>query len=329
MCCFSGKVEHVSTTRIFARHLENGHQGLVYQMKVKAKQPVAMILPIPVATPASEASLKFHDFSEYKNFFVRLDLVFPKPATKRSKRIPAKKSAAAPLQVHQVGSFEASFVPTVNDFSRLDKRFRMPQGAWGSLPQYKDYGFAVFQFKLSKSGENSSHPMAFEFTSRDPQKLFFPTVHVHDGKVKETATFDHVLYCQGDKKSYQKKPKDQSGHITFDVLRKPVARVLTKKVRATPFRKFTGSSLEALVDFQEAHGFIRGTLPAHKLALKGTKTNADLWVSFVPVAAPKKIVAKKTKVSVKKAAPKKSAKKAPAKKMAKASTKRRSPLPKS
>lgn len=38
--------------------------------------------------------------------------------------------------------------------------------------------------------------MAFEFPRANPAKLFFPTIHIHDGKVHATADFDHVLYCQ-------------------------------------------------------------------------------------------------------------------------------------
>ena len=37
--------------------------------------------------------------------------------------------------------------------------------------------------------------MAFDFP-RAAKKLFFPTVHIHDGKVHDKADFDHALYCQ-------------------------------------------------------------------------------------------------------------------------------------
>jgi hypothetical protein len=40
--------------------------------------------------------------------------------------------------------------------------------------------------------------MALVFHTRMPDRVFFPTVHVHDGAVHETAMFDHELYCQGD-----------------------------------------------------------------------------------------------------------------------------------
>src|SRR5207248_7445223 len=95
------------------------------------------------------------------------------------------------LNVVDVGSFEASFVPTIPDFERLDERFRLPTGTWDQLPQYKQYGFTVFKLK---PGAKVIHPMAFEFPRAAPARLFFPTVHIHDGKVHDTATFDHALY---------------------------------------------------------------------------------------------------------------------------------------
>jgi hypothetical protein len=53
-------------------------------------------------------------------------------------------------------------------------------------------------FKLRK-GEHEAHPMAFTFPTRHADKLFFPTVHIHDGEVHEKEEFDHSLYCQVEK----------------------------------------------------------------------------------------------------------------------------------
>jgi hypothetical protein len=97
------------------------------------------------------------------------------------------------LQVHDVGSFEASFVPTLHDFDRLDSRFCLPEQIWHQLPIYHDYAFAVFKLK---PGAKQIHPMAFEFPRRNVDQLFFPTVHIHEGKVDAKAHFDHSLYCQ-------------------------------------------------------------------------------------------------------------------------------------
>jgi hypothetical protein len=120
---------------------------------------------------------------------------FPEP----SARPGARERAAGGLKlekklvVHDVGAFEASFVPTIKDFSRLDERFRLPAGTWEELPRYKKYGFAVFKLK---KGDVSVHPMAFCFPTALERGLFFPTVHIHDGKVHDKADFDHALYMQ-------------------------------------------------------------------------------------------------------------------------------------
>jgi hypothetical protein len=97
------------------------------------------------------------------------------------------------LKVHEVGSFVASFVPHRDDFHRLEPRFRMPDAVWDALPDARDFGFAVFQLK---PGTHQIHPMAMRFRTRFPSRLFFPTVHVHDGRVHATAKFDHALYYQ-------------------------------------------------------------------------------------------------------------------------------------
>jgi hypothetical protein len=77
--------------------------------------------------------------------------------------------------------------------SRLDERFRLPTEVWDKLPQYKNWGFAVFQLK---KGNMKVHPMAFEFPRANKKQLFFPTVHIHDGTVPDKAGFDHMLFCQ-------------------------------------------------------------------------------------------------------------------------------------
>lgn len=103
-------------------------------------------------------------------------------------------SIDTPLTVEQVGVFEASYVPSGNDFGRLDKRFRLNRDLLNQLPQYETFGFAVFQLR---AGEHNKHPMAFWFSTLEPDSLFFPNVHVHHGKLRRFASFDHILYGQG------------------------------------------------------------------------------------------------------------------------------------
>lgn len=196
MCCFSAPVDAVSRTRIFARSSEKGRQYLAYEMHFSAKQDLAMILPIPVPAKPADDAVRFVSLKDYRAFFDALDSMFPKPRSLGLEPKPAAPEAAvasAPLPVVEVGDFEASFVPSVPEFSRLDARFRLPEGTWDKLPAYRSYGFAVFKLK---PGTRRAHPMAFEFPRANPDRLFFPTVHIHDGTVQEKAEFDHELYCQ-------------------------------------------------------------------------------------------------------------------------------------
>jgi hypothetical protein len=129
---------------------------------------------------------------------MRAGFPVPKDDSRGDKSLGPKPGSAPALKVVDVGAFEASFVPAVKDFSRLDERFRLPAEVWESLPQYKDYGFVVFKLKKTEKDKEKAkvHPMAFEFPRANPKKLFFPTVHIHDGKVHDKAGFDHALYCQ-------------------------------------------------------------------------------------------------------------------------------------
>lgn len=190
MCCFSRHVDAVSATNIFARSAPDGRQLLVYSMTLSSKEDVAMILPLPVPANSPEDALKWISLKEYPDFFKDLRTAFPRrvfAAVDKSDGV--RKPSAAPLEVVEVGDFEASFVPSEKDFERLDERFRLP-----STPSAaKGFGFAVFKLK---KGSKTVHPMAFEFPRAKPGKLFFPTLHIHDGKVHETAEFDHALFAQ-------------------------------------------------------------------------------------------------------------------------------------
>src|SRR2546428_2830453 len=193
MCCFSQPVRSVHCTNIFARPADERRQFLVYSMTLDARKELAMILPLPVKTPAAENDVEFIDLQGYPNFFADLEQGFANVrhgATVGKSALPA---TAATLRVLQVGSFEASFVPTITDFSRLDERFRLPQNVWDKLPGYKTYGFAVFKLK---PGAMTIHPMAFSFPRQNINAIFFPTVHIHDRKMHSKAGFDHSLFCQ-------------------------------------------------------------------------------------------------------------------------------------
>ena len=194
MCCFSREIEAVNNTRIFARQEAGGRQFVIYAMSISSNEDVAMVLPLPVTPGSGEKALTFINLEKYPKLFDDMSKGFDESEAAADPFGAAPDGSRAALEVEQVGAFEASYVPSVADFSRLDPRFQLPPGTWEKLPGYASFGFAVF--KLRK-GKHNVHPMAFSFPSATPDKLFFPTLHIHDGVVHEKAVFDHTLYCQG------------------------------------------------------------------------------------------------------------------------------------
>lgn len=193
---FSRPVEHVSATKIFARELADGRQALVYSMQLATREPLAMILPVPVPADGPDDAVELVNLERYPDFFHDLKRAYPETLlfAAQPKSRSLLRGSAKTLAVQQVGAFEASFVPHPRDFARLDPRFRLPPNVLSALPQYADWGFVVFQLK--KSSRVEIHPMAFRFPRREPSSIFFPTVHVHDGAVPAVAKFDHHLFAQ-------------------------------------------------------------------------------------------------------------------------------------
>lgn len=184
MSCFSGNVSRVAHTRIFARVTDHATQFLVYQIEYAADNDLAMILPLPTPPDSTADAVRFMDLSAYPQFFADLANGFPKTRGDA----PASK-----ISTQRVGSFDASFVPSRADFARLDARFRIDDAVWDELPEYHDYGFAVFKLRADA---RTVHPLALEFSTRNSELVFFPTVHIQNGRVEANSYFDHDLFCQ-------------------------------------------------------------------------------------------------------------------------------------
>lgn len=255
MCCFSQPVDLVSDTQIFARGV-NGSQYLVYSMVFEAAGDLAMVLPLPVPPNPRDDAVRFINLEQYPDFFSDLRRGFPTPKAARAAQLVV--ADAFTLRVHDVGSFEASFVPRTADFDRLDRRFRIPEKVWARLPIYHNSGFAVFKLK-GGSQRQDVHPMAFEFPRRSSALLYFPTVHIHDGEVHPAAEFDHTLYCQAS--------PELEGFLSG----------------------WTESSglAAAFMDVDRAEGIIDPDGPCWRRALRGRRENTDTLVGesgYVPVA---------------------------------------------
>lgn len=247
---FAAKV-HLSQTSIFARMLEPGRQGLAYAMNLDTQLEVAMVLPLPVAPGSGEHAVRFVDLSETPRMFEELAALFEAPVPQML-GIGPRPRAATPrprLVVHDVGAFVASYVPGRADFDRLDERFRLPAVVFDAVPEYHDHGFAVFQLK---PGKVMVPPMALTFPTRMPDRLFFPTVHVHDGRFHASAGFDHALYYQ---------------HPRSDELQRRLAG------------SARGGDVVGWRNPERAYGgLVDPTRPVVQRTLRGQHPNADTWI---------------------------------------------------
>jgi hypothetical protein len=255
MCCFSVPVAEVSGTSIFAR-FAGDRQLLAYQMRVSSPEDVAMILPLPTDTRHGEGAVEFIDLSEAPDLFEQLGLCFWQPSRSFG-AVAVAGGPAATLQVHRVGAFDASFVPAVADFARLDPRFRLPDAVLDRVPAYGDYGFAVFRLR---KGEAEVHPLALRFITRAPDRLFYPTVHVHDGGLPDKAVFDHMLYLQSPDLP-QRSALQPSG---WQKALRPVRDVV---------------KLGNILHRDPTRGLIESGWPLYRLQIEGTQPNRDTWVS--------------------------------------------------
>lgn len=270
MCCFSQPVESVANTRIFAR-LMGDKQAIVYQMRFKSQHENAMILPLPVRQDAGDKAVSFVSLKGYGGFFSDLNQAFPTVPPLPAGRLGVEGGVLKgppPLVVHEVGDFIASYVPSVSDFSRLNPRFAIPKASWDQVGGYEDYGFAVFQLK-SRSGE--THPMAFTFESRWKDKIFFPTVHIHDGKVHAREYFDHSLYFQ--------LPEDMTATVVAASREDQAMQDVMDHVLGRPPR-WVSSRHKArfYCDIKAAKGFIHPDRPLHRISMVGSFNNEDVII---------------------------------------------------
>jgi hypothetical protein len=245
MCCFSGTVEDVAATRIFARMAGATRQLIAYEMELRATEPIAMILAVPTPPASPADSVRFIALDGYPRLFEDLYR-----ATMYGSLGPGHEPA---LAVQVVGDYVASFVPTLADFARLDPRFRIPPNTVELVPGYHDFGFVVFQLRATRH-RSRVHPMAFDFPTRDPRRLFFPLLHVHDGALHAEATFDHILFAQGIGRARLGDSRQRFGHNDFTLGQ--------TKTMSNPH-----AALVVDLDAGISHAELRGPWP-----------NRDLWV---------------------------------------------------
>lgn len=292
MCCFSGPVLSVRATRIFARALEGERQLVVYETAFAAASDLAMVLPIPVPEGSADDAVRFVDLSNEALFFERLDIAF---VSRQAPGFGAPQAAggayrAPPLVVHEVGEFQASFVPSRGDFGRLDPCFRLAPSVIDALGARASYGFVVVQLRKREKPVRV-HPIGFTYPTRDPARLFFPTVHVHDGEVHAEADFDHVLYTT-----------DGARVVGFDRLGSDGGARIPRRARAErtgyggePTRdprpaEWLSAKPERLVTSKDGTTVLPRDATVYRAELSESRTNDDTWLELGPEPVAREVV---------------------------------------
>ena len=247
MCIFTGDVKSVGDTRIFARQ-EGQRQVIVYDMHLSSKDETAMVLPIPVAKTSEADPVEFKDLSSYPKFFDDVESLFPQWMSASADGFASR--GASRIKVQEVGVYEASFVPSPDDFRRLDPRFSLNDSFFEQAPEYADYGFVVFKLK---PGESRVHPMAFWFSKEADNQLFFPTKHMHNGIMNSRDNFIHTRYAQCDGALNTEDPSLE----TVD----PVSQ---------------RDELSSIVD--KSQGLVSENQMISKVARYGENENKDIWL---------------------------------------------------
>jgi len=190
MSIFSGPVTRVANTRIFARTTDDNKQYLVLQMDYAADRDVALIVPLPTPADTAADAVRFTDLAHYPEFFIDLANGFP---IARSAPMPGTVEDGSVVPLQRPPENNSSFVPSRAALSELGEDYRDAAAALEQLPEYHDYGFAVF--KLPADTESMT-PVAVEFPTRNAQLLFFPTLTLKEGHVETDSYFDIDLFAQ-------------------------------------------------------------------------------------------------------------------------------------
>jgi hypothetical protein len=171
-------------------------QFLVYSMNYRVGEDLAMVLPLPVPVGSKEDAVQFIDLHGYGEFFADLQSGFPVAAS--DKRRPLSRSMPSHCRQRRSRWFRSA--ASKRRLCRRSKTLRASMlgfacrtGFGTSCPPTKSRGL-----RCSSCARMPARCIRWRLRFLAPiaSKLFFPTVHIHDGKVHDTAHFDHSLYCQ-------------------------------------------------------------------------------------------------------------------------------------
>jgi hypothetical protein len=159
MCLFTGVVNSVSNTRIFAAPVGSQLQLIVYQNEVSVSQNVAMVLPFPFYADQMEQKMEIQliNMTQYTDFFKDCDKELPKSSSPRGTGIffggGFGSAASNNLEIKQVGSYDISVAYSLDQLGKLNwEHFDLSRSLLAILQKNyaESFGFLVCKIQASK-----------------------------------------------------------------------------------------------------------------------------------------------------------------------------------
>lgn len=238
MCIVADNIKNVSKTKIASFHvaytLDGGRtiipaQLVVYSANVDSNtQSNAFILP--VYNPGNDfRKIIPLDFSKMPNFFIDLkniyDAWFPQSTPNADSLYlqSGHTNNCDLLEVHKVGDYKFSIMPSKIDFNRLDRsQLNISPAAKIAIDMHSDdYSFIIYQF--FQRGQIEITPFGYLCEPYKECEMIVPTIHGHaidntptvgfgyipnmyvsyKSDFEDTAEYDHEIYTLVKKKILQ------------------------------------------------------------------------------------------------------------------------------
>jgi hypothetical protein len=192
MCMINAPAKVSETEILVSPNQDNTRQITVYANNVQTQTlNNAMILPLP-----HPETVKLHDLSQYPEIFKECQTHFSSQSMGFGSSTNSYSNQSLSLEVHKVGAFDVSIVPTYRDFRRLNPDyFQLNPLLGGVLAKHYpvDFGFLVCKLRDGETSEKY-HPIAYSHQIYKQNLMFVPTRHHYSGHEEILSHYDHAIY---------------------------------------------------------------------------------------------------------------------------------------
>jgi hypothetical protein len=177
MCLISTEVNQVSNTKIFiAPNTDKSRQITIYSNNIdNISNGNAMILPVP-----QPETLRFHNLSEYKNFFDDCKNCFYNATNSLKSYSLNMIDKAEGLAVFKIGAYYVSVAKNIQQLEMVNNKvFKLSDGLKKILNTYYYQPYWGFIICRLSPGNNNYHPFAYSHQIIQ-NKIYIPTRHYHE-----------------------------------------------------------------------------------------------------------------------------------------------------